>query len=35
MHWDRFLNRVRTTTWAEPERVQLLMKDDGDTYFPM
>lgn len=35
LHWDRFLERVRTTDWEMPERVQLLMKDEGDTYFRM
>lgn len=33
MHWDRFLERVRSTPWADPQRVQLLLKEDGDTYF--
>lgn len=35
LHWDRFLQQVRTAGWANPERVQLLMKDDGDSYFRM
>jgi hypothetical protein len=33
MHWQRFLDRIASTRWADPERVQLLIKDDGDSYF--
>ena len=30
---DRCLERVETTQWGDAERVQLLVKDDGDTFF--
>jgi hypothetical protein len=33
MDWDRFLGRVASASWADPGRLQLLLKDDGDTYF--
>ena len=33
MDWDRFLGRVASANWVNPEHVQLLLKDDGDTYF--
>jgi hypothetical protein len=35
MHWGRFLDRVKAIPWTDPERMQILMKDDGDTYFRM
>jgi hypothetical protein len=33
MVWDRFLGRVASASWADPEHVQLLLKDDGDSHF--
>jgi len=33
MDWDRFLGRVASANWTDPEHVQLLLKDDGDAYF--
>jgi hypothetical protein len=33
LHWGRFLERVAATPWDDRARVQLLMKDDGDTCF--
>jgi hypothetical protein len=33
MDWDRFLGRVASASWANPEHVQLLLKDDGDRHF--
>ena len=33
MHWDRFLEQVAKRPWRDRERVQLFIKDDGDTYF--
>jgi hypothetical protein len=33
MHWPRLMDQVATTGRHDPGRVQLLMKDDGDTYF--
>ncbi len=35
MHWGRFLERVASAGWQDPERLQLLVKDDGDPYFRM
>ena len=33
LHQRRLLAKVRATPWAAPERLQLLYKDEGDTYF--
>lgn len=33
LHRRRFLAKVRATPWLAPDRLQLLYKDDGDTYF--
>lgn len=35
LDWDRFLDRVKETPWSDPGRVQLLMMEDGDSYFRM
>lgn len=33
LHWSRFLDRVRDAPWEDPDQVQLLLRDDGDSYF--
>jgi len=33
LDWGRLIDRVAATTWVRSDRVQLLMRDDGDTYF--
>jgi hypothetical protein len=33
LDWELFFERVETTAWADRERVQLLLKEDGDSYF--
>jgi hypothetical protein len=33
LHRRRFLAKLRTTAWVGPDRLQLLYKDEADTYF--
>ena len=33
LDWEKFLARVEETPWKWRERVQLLMKEDDDSYF--
>jgi hypothetical protein len=33
LDWELFFERVETTAWVDRERLQLLLKEDGDSYF--
>ena len=33
MSWSRFLDQVAAMPWTLPDKVQLLLKDEGDPFF--